>query len=349
VSEASSGKRVYEDAECSQAVIMVRTALITGITGQDGSYLQELLLGKGYEVYGLVLKSDMAGVERLANKDDLKLIEGDVRDQSSLEHAVKTSQPDEIYNLAAPTFVASSFKDPILSSEVAGLGALRVMEAARLKAPGAKVFQALTSEMFAGTSSSPQTEQTPFCPKSPYGIAKVFASMSSACYRDEFGIFVGGGIFYNHESPRRPPEFVTRKISLGVARIAEGLQTTIELGNLDAKRDWGYAPEYVDAAWRILQQKSPEDFIIATGELHSVREFLEEACEVAGISDPISRVKVDKRLIRQADFGHLAGDASKARKKLGWKPKTKFKELVRIMVEADLIVAEEEARRKHGR
>ncbi len=346
---ASCGKRVYEDAECSPTETMAKTALITGITGQDGPYLSEFLLAKGYEVHGLVLKCDTAGVERLANKDDLNLIEGDLLDQASLECAVKSSQPDEIYNLAAPSSVASSFTNPVTTSEVGGLGALRVMEAARLKAPKARIFQALTSEMFGGASASPQNEQTPFSPKTPYGIAKVFASMSSTYYRDSFGMFVGGGIFYNHESPRRPPEFVTRKISLGVARISNGLQKTIELGNLEARRDWGYAPEYVDAAWRILQHERPEDFIIATGELHSVREFLEEACKVAGIDDPKSKIRIDKQLIRPADFVHLTGDATKAKKKLGWTPRIKFKELVRIMVEADLKVAEEEARARRVR
>jgi GDPmannose 4,6-dehydratase len=325
---------------------MAKTALLTGITGQDGSYLSELLLRKRYTVYGLVLECDTAGVERLSCRDKVNLIEGDLKDQASIDCAVKTSEPDEIYNLAAPSFVASSFKNPLETAEIAALGALRLLESAKKGAPDARVFQASSAEIFGRATSSPQNEKTPLDPTSPYGIAKAFALMSSRLLREHDGMFVSNGIFYNHESPRRPPDFVTRKISLGVARIAFGLQRTIELGNLNAKRDWGYAPEYVDAAYRILQFERPEDFIIATGELHSVKEFLEEACEVAGIGNPHRISKIKKELIRPANSTRLRGDARKAKRLLGWEPKVKFKELVRIMVEADLKLAAEESRQK---
>ena len=323
---------------------MVKTAFITGITGQDGSYLSELLLDKRYDVYGLTLECDTDGVKRLPTRDRVNLITGDLADANSVRCAIKESEPDEIYNLAAPTFVPSSVKDPAMTLEIGALGAIRVMAAAVELVPDAKIFQASSSEIFAGTAASPQNERTPFAPVTPYGIAKAFATTVSAYYRDNLGTSVSCGIFYNHESPRRPPHFVTRKISLGVARIAHGIQKKVELGNLDARRDWGYAPEYVDAAWRILRQKKPDDYIVATGELHSVREFLEEACGVAGVDYSEKIVKVNKESLRSADYSHLRGDATKARKKLGWTPKTKFKKLVRIMVESDLELTEKEAK-----
>lgn len=334
----------------AQSVLMVKTAFITGITGQDGSYLSELLLAKRYDVYGLVLECDTDGVKRLLMKDRVDLITGDLADASSIRCAIRKSEPDEIYNLAAPTFVPSSVKDPATTTDIGALGAIRVIAAAAELVPDARTFQASSSEIFAGTRTSPQNERTPFAPVTPYGIAKALATTASAYYRDNLGAFVSCGIFYNHESPRRPPHFVTRKISLGVARIAHGLQKKIELGNLDAKRDWGYAPEYVDAAYRILQQKKPDDYIVATGELHSVREFLEEACGVAGVDYSEKIVKVNKEFLRSADYSHLRGNATKAKKELGWTPKTKFKKLVRIMVESDLKLTEKEAKigRKGG-
>lgn len=328
----------------AQSVLMVKTAFITGITGQDGSYLSELLLAKRYDVYGLVLDCDTDGVKRLPTRDRVSLITGDLADARSVRCAIKESEPNEIYNLAAPTFVPSSFKDPATTTEIGALGAIRVMAAAAELVPDARIFQASSSEIFAGTKTSPQNERTPFAPVTPYGIAKTFATTASAYYRDNLGAFVSCGIFYNHESTRRPPHFVTRKISLGVARIAHGLQKDIELGSLDAKRDWGYAPEYVDATWRILQQKKPDNYIIATGELHSVREFLEEACVVAGVDYSKRIVKVSKELLESVDYSHLRGDATKAKRNLGWIPKTRFKKLVKIMVESDLEMTGKEAK-----
>jgi GDPmannose 4,6-dehydratase len=328
---------------------MVKTAFITGITGQDGSYLSEFLLAKKYEVHGLVLECDTDGVKRLPTRDRVSLITGDLADAKSIRCAIKESEPDEIYNLAAPTFVPSSVKDPAITTEIGALGAIRVMAAAVELVPHAKIFQASSSEIFAGTKSSPQTERTAYSPVTPYGVAKAFATTASAYYRDNLGAFVSCAIFYNHESPRRPPHFVTRKISLGVARIAHGLQKKIELGNVEAKRDWGYAPEYVDAAWRILQQKKPDDYIIATGELHSVNDFLEEACRVADVDYSEKIVKVNEEFVRSADYSHLRGNATKAKNKLGWTPKTRFKKLVRIMVESDLKLAEKEAMTRRRR
>jgi len=328
----------------AQLVLMVKTAFITGITGQDGSYLSELLLSKRYEVFGLVLESDTDGVKRLPTKDDVTLITGDLADAASVRCAIKECEPDEIYNLAAPTFVPSSMKDPATTTQIGALGAVRIMAAAKEIVPRARIFQASSSEIYAGTRISPQNEKTPMAPITPYGFAKAFATSASAYFRKSFDTSVSCGIFYNHESPRRPPTFVTRKITLGVARIAHGLQRNIELGNLRSKRDWGHAPEYMDAAWRMLQQKKPEDYIIATGELHSVREFLEEACRIAGVNYSAKLVKTNKEFLRSADYSHLRGDARKAKKKLGWTPKTKFKELVRIMVESDMELAKKEAK-----
>jgi len=316
---------------------VAKSALIAGITGQDGSYLAELLLSKGYEVHGLVRRLGTANTEKLsAVRDKVQLVEGDLLDQTSLEKAVEGAKPDEIYNLASPSFIGSSFKQPMLTGEISALGALRLLESVRKHAPEARVYQACSSEMFGKTTISPQNEGTPFRPGSPYGVAKVYAYWTGVNYRETYGMFVSNGITYNHESPRRGPEFVTRKISLGVARIAAGLQDRIDLGNLDASRDWGYAPEYVDAMWRALQLRTGDDFVIATGEVHTVREFVEKACEVAGIEDPMEIVSVNEKNIRPADFAHLRGDPSKAERILGWKAITRFHELVRIMVQADL-------------
>jgi GDPmannose 4,6-dehydratase len=329
---------------------MSKTALITGITGQDGSYLAELLLSKGYTVYGLIRRSSTSSLARLEGvRTSVTLLEGDLLDQSSLDNAVKSSNPDEIYNLAGPSFVASSFKQPVLTGEVGALGGMRLMEASKSLAPKARIFQASSSEMFGGTNIVPQNESTPFHPRTPYGIAKVYAFMAARYYRENYGMFVCNGIMYNHESPRRGAEYVTRKITIGIARIALGLQEYIELGNLDAMRDWGYAPEYMDGAWRMLQQKQPDDFLLATGEAHTVREFLEEACRVSGIGNPDKIVKVNPNYMRPADFTNLRGDATKAKQVLGWTPRVKFNELVRMMVESDLRATEMELgdKKKH--
>lgn len=316
---------------------MTRCALITGITGQDGSYLAELLLAKGYEVYGLVRRLGASNLDNLTRiKDQVHLLEGDLLDQDSLEHALGCSKPDEVYNLAAPSFIASSFRQPLLTGEIAGLGALRLFEAVRTKAPSARVYQAGSSEMFGAAKETPQNEETPFHPRSPYGVAKAYAYWAGVSYRETYGTFIANGIAYNHESPRRGPEFVTRKISLGVANIVAGRQKQIELGNLEGRRDWGYAPEYVEAMWRMLQNDQPRDYVIATGETHSVKEFLFEACKVAGIEDPMAVVKVTEDNLRPVDFTLLRGDPRKIFRELGWKATTTFKELVRIMVQADL-------------
>ena len=316
---------------------MSKRALITGVTGQDGSYLAELLLSKGYEVHGMVRRLGSAHLERLSeSRSSIHFVEGDLLDQTSLENAVRRSRPDEVYNLAAPSFVASSFSQPVLTGEIVGIGAVRMFEAVRTHAPGARVYQASSSEMFGAATASPQDENTPFNPRTPYGVAKTFAFWTGVNCRRNSGMFVSNGILYNHESPRRGPEYVTRKITLGVARIAKGLQERIELGNLDGRRDWGYAPEYVEAMWRMLQLDEADDFVIATGETHTVRELLEEACKAAGIPDPMSVVSVSQGQMRPADFVHLKGDASKAKRKLGWEPRTRFRELVGMMVKADL-------------
>ena len=316
---------------------MSKSALILGVTGQDGSYLAELLISKGYDVHGLIRRLGTSHLDKLQSvKEKLHLLEGDLLDHMSLDHAVKKAQPDEIYNLASPSFIGSSFKQPMLTGEISALGALRLIEVIKTRAPDARLYQACSSEMFGGTEISPQNEKTPFRPRSPYGVAKVYAYWMGVNYREEYGMHISNGITYNHESPRRGTEFVTRKISLGVARIAHGIQKTIDLGNLDARRDWGYAPEYVEAMWRMLQQKQADDFVIATGETHTVREWLEEACRIADVGDYHKIVTMNQDNIRPADFVHLRGDPTKAREKLGWVAETKFRELVKIMVESDM-------------
>ena len=314
-----------------------KRALLTGITGQDGSFLAELLVSKGYEVHGLVRRlsvPNLGNIRHLA--DRVHLVDGDLMDQSSLNAAVQASHPDEVYNLAAQSFVGTSFVQPVLTGEVTGLGALRLLEAVRAYAPKARVYQASSSEMFGQVDREPQDEATPFHPRSPYGVAKVYAYWASVNYREAHGLFVSNGILMNHESQNRGLEFVTRKISDGVARIHLGLAKTITLGNLDAKRDWGYAPEFVDLMWRILQYKEPTDFVGATGETHSVREFLDAAFHLVGIEDWKKHVVVDEKLFRPAEVYNLRGDASKAKRLLGWEAKTRMKDLARIMVEADL-------------
>lgn len=315
---------------------MSKTALITGITGQDGSYLAELLLEKGYQVYGLVRRTSSPNYERIQHLlDRIILLEGDLTDLASLEVALETAQPDEIYNLAAQSFVGTSWKQPILTGDVTGLGAVRLFEAARRVCPKAKIYQASSSEMFGHACEVPQRETTPFNPQSPYACAKVFAHYMAINYRKSYNMFIACGICFNHESPRRGIEFVTRKISDGVARIKLGLAKELRLGNLDAKRDWGFAGDYVKAMWLMLQQDEPDDFVIATGETHSVREFVELAFAFVDL-DWREYVIVDERFYRPVDVPILQGDYSKAKKKLGWEPKTTFKDLVKMMVEYDL-------------
>jgi GDPmannose 4,6-dehydratase len=326
---------------------MSKTAFITGVTGQDGSYLAELLLKKGYIVYGMIRRLSSPNTQNIAHiMEQIDLVDGDMTDQSSLITALAESQPDEIYNLAAQSFVGTSFRQPVLTADVNGLGVVRLLDAVRSTVPDAKVYQASTSELFGKATEIPQSETTPFHPRSPYGVAKVFAYWACVNYRESYGMHVSNGILFNHESPRRGMEFVTRRITNSVARIHHKLSKHITLGNLDAKRDWGYAPEYVDAMWKMMQQKKPDDYVIATGETYSVRDFLKFAFAEVGIDDYSKYVKVDKKLMRPADVHTLCGDASKAGKVLGWKAKTKVPELVRIMVEADLERVSEEKERR---
>ncbi len=314
-----------------------RRALITGITGQDGSYLAELLVGKGYRVFGLVRRLSSPNISNLSTVlDKLEIIDGDLIDQHSLNQAVKDSEPDEVYNLAAQSFVGTSFAQPVLTGEITGLGTVRLLDAVRSHAPHARFYQAASSEMFGQVDREPQNEITPFHPRSPYGVAKVYAYWACVNYREAYGMAVSNGILFNHEGKRRGLEFLTRKVTDGVARILAGQASSITLGSLDARRDWGYAPDYVELMWRILQHPAPDDFVGATGESHSVREFVEEAFAVAGIPDWQKHVKTDPKLNRPAEVYNLRGDASKAKRELGWEPKTRFKELVRIMVEADI-------------
>ncbi|MFQ5406131.1 MAG: GDP-mannose 4,6-dehydratase [Candidatus Micrarchaeia archaeon] len=316
---------------------MAKKALITGLTGQDGSYLAELLLSKGYEVYGLVRRLSTPNYWRIQEIiDKVTLLEGDLCDSASLFTAVKEAEPDEVYNLAAQSFVGTSFKEAEHTGNVTGLGTVRLLEALRQNAPQAKFYQASSSEMFGKVVESPQTEKTPFHPRSPYGTAKVYAHFSTINYRESYGMHAVCGILFNHESPRRGIEFVTRKISDAVARIACGKQEKIVLGNLDAKRDWGFAGDYVQAMHLMLQQKKPDDFIIASGQTHSVREFLQKAFETAGADNWEDKVEINKKFMRPAEVDVLQGNASKAEKQLGWKPKTSFEQLVKMMVEADL-------------
>ena len=312
-------------------------ALITGITGQDGSYLAELLLSKGYEVYGLVRRSSTPNTSRIDHLPKVKLVYGDLMDSHALSNIMREIKPDEVYNLAAQSHVHVSFDIPDYTSDVTGIGALRLLEAVKHEHPTAKFYQASSSEMFGKVLQIPQSETTPFNPRSPYACAKVFAHHTIKLYRDAYKMFACNGILFNHESPRRGDNFVTKKITKAVARIKLGKQKDLILGNLDAKRDWGYAPEYVEAMWRILQQPEPDDYVIATGETHSVQEFVEEAFASVGLNWK-EHVKIDPHFYRPAEVDQLIGDFSKAKQKLGWQPKTTFKQLVKIMVEADLSV-----------
>lgn len=314
----------------------MKRALITGITGQDGSYLAEFLLKKGYRVYGMVRRSSAGNLERIRHLEkDLVLLPGDLLDQNSLVVALEEAQPDEVYNLAAQSFVGVSWQQPLLTAQVTALGVVRLLEAIRTVNPKIRFFQASSSEMFGQAREVPQTERTPFYPRSPYAVAKVYAHYLTINYRESYGLFACCGIMFNHESPRRGLEFVTRKVSNGVARIKLGLADELRLGNLDSRRDWGFAGDYVEAMWLMLQQEEPDDYVIATGETHSVRELVEIAFGHAGL-DWEKYVVVDPRLYRPAEVDLLCGDYSKARTKLGWKPRIRFAELVKMMVEADL-------------
>lgn len=325
---------------------MAKNALITGITGQDGSYLAELLYNKGYNVYGLVRRLSTPNTSRIDHiQNNIELLQGDLTDQSSLSEAMRIAQPDEVYNLAAQSFVGTSWNQPVHTGDVTGLGVVRVLEAVRHVVPDARVYQASSSEMFGKVQENPQTENTKFYPRSPYGVAKVYAYWTCVNYRESYGMHISNGILFNHESPRRGIEFVTRKITDSVARIYHGLESELRLGNLDAKRDWGFAGDYVDAMWRMLQQDEPGDYVIATGETHSVEEFVQEAFSIAGL-DWKKYVVVDPKFVRPAEVQLLLGDPSKAKMVLGWEPKVHFKELVKMMVEADLERLEP-ANRKH--
>ncbi|MFB6158465.1 MAG: GDP-mannose 4,6-dehydratase [Candidatus Nanohalobium sp.] len=316
---------------------MSKSALITGITGQDGSYLAELLLEKDYEVYGLVRRTSSPTDWRIQHlEDEINLIEGDLSDQGSLVRAIKKSEPDEIYNLAAQSFVGTSWNQPVYTGDVTGLGALRMLEAYREYAPDAKFYQASSSEMFGDVEADSRNEETEFKPRSPYASAKVYAHYSTINYRESFDLDCCAGVLFNHESPRRGKEFVTRKITDAVARIHLGQQDELVLGNLKPRRDWGHAKDYVRAMWKMLQQENPEEYVIATGEDHSVEEFVEAAFEVIGIENWENFVRQDEKFMRPADVSHLRGDISKAKKELDWEPRIDFEELVERMVKEDI-------------
>jgi len=316
--------------------VSAKKAFITGITGQDGSYLAELLLHKGYEVHGLVRRSSSFNTWRIDHvRDRLLLHYGDLVDQNSLVRTLEAVEPDEIYNLAAQSHVKVSFEMPEYTGNVTALGVLRMLDAVRELGSGARVYQAGSSEMFGLVQETPQSERTPFHPRSPYGVAKVFGHWAAVNYREGYGLHVSNGILFNHESPRRGENFVTRKITMGLAAIKSGRSSELRLGNLDAKRDWGFAGDYVEAMWRMLQQEQADDYVIATGETHSVMEFLEEAFTYVGL-DWRKHVVVDPKYFRPAEVDLLLGDPSKAKRALSWTPKVDFKQLVRLMVDADL-------------
>lgn len=314
-----------------------KRVLITGITGQDGSYLAEFLLEKNYKVFGLTRRTSTQNYERIKHiQDKVELIPGDLLDQQSLTTAVEYSNPDEIYNLAAQSFVATSWSQPVLTGEFTALGATRMLEAIRQVKPSAKFYQASSSEMFGKVAQTPQTEKTSFHPRSPYGVAKVYGHWITINYRESYNLFAVSGILFNHESPRRGLEFVTRKISHGVAKIKLGLAENIVLGNLDARRDWGFAGDYVEAMWLMLQQEKPDDYLIATGENHSVQDFVEAAFKAAGIENWKKYVKISKEFYRPAEVDFLIGNAQKANSILNWKPTVTFEKLVKMMVDSDM-------------
>jgi len=313
-----------------------RTAVITGITGQDGSYLAELLLAKGYDVVGVVRRTSHDSYERIGHLlDRVSIVPADLLDQHSLTSVVRDARPDEVYNLAAQSFVPTSWTQPVLTGEFTALGVTRLLEAVRLAHPTARFYQASSSEMFGKALETPQRETTPFYPRSPYGVAKAYGHWITVNYRESYGLYAVSGILFNHESPRRGLEFVTRKVTDGVARIVKGRARDLHLGNLDAKRDWGFAGDYVDAMWRMLQPPRPADYVIGMGEMHSVRELCELAFSHVGL-DWQKYVTVDPRFVRPAEVDTLQADPSKARRELGWAPRTSFVELVRMMVDADV-------------
>jgi len=315
---------------------MSKRALITGITGQDGSYLAELLLGKGYEVIGMVRRSSTVNFGRIEGiQDQVTLVQGDLLDQTSLIDIMRECQPDEIYNLAAQSFVPISWKQPVLTGEFTALGVTRMLEAMRSAAHGARFYQASSSEMFGKVHEVPQNERTPFYPRSPYGVAKVYGHWVTVNYRESYGLFACSGILFNHESPRRGLEFVTRKVCYGAAQIKLGLAHELRLGNLEARRDWGFAGDYVEAMWRMLQQGTPDDYVVGTGETHSVRELCQAAFGYLDL-DWDRYVQVDPKLIRPAEVDLLVSDPRKARETLGWQPTMSFEGLIRMMVDADM-------------
>lgn len=330
---------------------MSKTALITGITGQDGAYLARLLLEKGYRVVGAFRRASTVATYRLDSlgvTEDVEMVPFDLTDHGNMRRVIESASPEEIYNLAAQSFVGVSFEQPVTTGEIAGVGVVRLLEAIREVDPSIRFYQASTSEMFGGTKEAPQNESTPFYPRSPYAASKLYAHWTTVNYREAYGMHASSGILFNHESPLRGAEFVTRKITLAVARIKYGLQKELTLGNLDAKRDWGYAMEYVEAMWSMLQQNEPDDYVIATGETHSVREFVETAFEAAGLGPSWeSYVVTDPAFVRPAEVDLLLGDSSKAKESLGWSPRTTFGDLVSVMVEADLRRAAFEA--QYGR
>ena len=313
-----------------------KVALITGITGQDGSYLAELLLEKGYEVHGMVRRASTEKFERLEHiRNRVTLHQGDLLDQRSLVDTLRAARPDEVYNLAAMSFVAVSWIQPTLTAEFTGVGVTRLLEAVREVCPGTRFYQASSSEMFGKVRDTPQTESTPFYPRSPYGVAKCYGHFITVNYRESYDLFACSGILFNHESERRGLEFVTRKVTHAAAGIKLGLQSELALGNLDAERDWGYAKDYVEAMWLMLQEDEPDDYVIATGEAHSVRELVDAAFAHVGL-DPEDHVRIDPKYLRPAEVEHLIGDPSNARDKLGWSPSTSFEEMVKLMVDSDL-------------
>jgi len=315
---------------------VAKRALITGVSGQDGSYLAELLLSKGYEVWGIVRRLSAENYERIEHiRDQIHLVQGDLLDQSSLAAALTESEPDEVYNLAAQSFVPTSWTQPVLTAEFTSVGVTRLLEAIRQVNPRVRFYQASSSEMYGKVREVPQGEDTPFYPRSPYGVAKVYGHFITVNYRESYDMHCTSGILFNHESPRRGLEFVTRKVSNGVARIKLGLQTELPMGNLEAQRDWGFAGDYVEAMWLMLQQDEPDDYVIATGETHSVERLVEVAFSHAGL-DWHDHVKMDERFVRPAEVDLLIGDRSKAENELGWTPTVGFEQLVQMMVDADL-------------
>jgi GDPmannose 4,6-dehydratase len=322
---------------------MSKTALITGITGQDGSYLAEFLLSKSYRVCGVVRRSSTVNFERLYHlQDRIELIPGDLLDQNSLISALQQTEPQEVYNLASQSFVPTSWNQPVLTGEFTALGVTRILEAVRLVNPKIRFYQASSSEMFGMVRESPQNERTAFYPRSPYGVAKLYGHWIAVNYRESYGLFTCSGILFNHESPRRGLEFVTRKVSYGAARVKLGLQSKLKMGNLDAERDWGFAGDYVQAMWQMLQREEPQDYVVATGVAHSVRQLLEMAFGHLGM-DYRDYVETDPAFLRPAEVHHLLGDSSKARQELGWKPKVSFEGLVKMMVDEDLARLRSEA------